>query len=97
VKLPNTKKIAERANQLPADRRTGFIETAKKTLKEIQALRHPARTPPSLPADKTTLIQIATETARVILTDQGRPIPSGLQEKEEDDTVKLIIEEDHQL
>ena len=91
------KQIAERADKLPADRRAALIETAEKILKEIQVKRHPARTPPSLPADKATLIQSAREIARVILTDQGRPIPPDLQEEEEDGTIQLFTEEDLQL
>ncbi len=88
------KQITERANQLPAHRWAALIEAAEKTLKEIQARRHPARTPPSLPADKATLIQSAREAARVIFTEQGRPIPPDLQKEKEDDTVQLLTEED---
>lgn len=48
----------------------------------------------SLPADKATIIQSAREAARVILTEQGRPIPPDLQKEKEDDTVQLLTEED---
>jgi hypothetical protein len=70
--------------------------TAEKILNDTQARRQSSRAPPSLPADKAALIQRAREFARKILTDQGRSIPPDLQEKEEDDTIKLIAQEDQQ-